>query len=251
MARSRKQAAKLPALAAAILLSLAASYSPAQEQAPTEAQVRAQQEDMEQLKLLFAGAEVMEARKPREAIAGYFDRILAFYEARHRDTKDRIYCARNREEAIYYLTQHVAGKSGTGAIVVGVWCDAHFLKAFALVELGRMADAKASLTSAIAMSPANSQYLSELGHVYQVEKDWSKAMETYQAAEANAALSDPKIRNTHLARAKRGMGYVLIELDRLDEAEAKYRECLEINPDDTMAAGQLDYIRRLRANKGR
>jgi tetratricopeptide (TPR) repeat protein len=48
------------------------------------------------------------------------------------------------------------------------------------------------------------------------------------------------------ARMHRGRGYVLTEMERLDEAEAAYRESLKFEPDNKIAKGELDYILRLR-----
>jgi len=44
----------------------------------------------------------------------------------------------------------------------------------------------------------------------------------------------------------RGVGFALIELNRLDEAEQKYRLCLEIDPQDSIAMNELRYIEKLR-----
>ncbi|RUO76348.1 hypothetical protein [Pseudidiomarina taiwanensis] len=49
-------------------------------------------------------------------------------------------------------------------------------------------------------------------------------------------------------RAKRGIGYSLIEMNNLSEAEQIYLEVLEINPDDEAAQNELEYIRQLRAS---
>jgi Flp pilus assembly protein TadD len=40
----------------------------------------------------------------------------------------------------------------------------------------------------------------------------------------------------------RGMGFVLIERGGLDEAEALFRDCLKLNPDDDHAKKELAYI---------
>jgi hypothetical protein len=44
------------------------------------------------------------------------------------------------------------------------------------------------------------------------------------------------------------VGYVLVELRRLDEAEKKYEQCLKENPKDKKAAAELEYVRRLKPN---
>jgi len=44
----------------------------------------------------------------------------------------------------------------------------------------------------------------------------------------------------------RGLGYTYIELQDLDRAEALYRQSLEIEPGNTTAERELEYIRRQR-----
>ncbi len=67
-----------------------------------------------------------------------------------------------------------------------------------------------------------------------------------QAEEAADTFSPEALKADELARAKRGQGYVLIEIGQLDKAEAKYRECLAINHNDSIALQELEYIKRLR-----
>jgi tetratricopeptide (TPR) repeat protein len=48
------------------------------------------------------------------------------------------------------------------------------------------------------------------------------------------------------ALALRGRGYVLIDLDRLDEAEAAFQESLRLDPDSKIARDELAYLAQLR-----
>jgi len=123
------------------------------------------------------------------------------------------------------------------------------MKAYALVEMGKRVEAMSALKQAIALSPWNSQYLSELGYLYAANKDWNKALETYQAAEEHAALSPDDTKTEELGKARRGVGYVLVELGKLDEAEKKYEQCLKENPKDSKAAAELEYVRQRKAKQ--
>ena len=199
----------------------------------------------DQRKLLEEGASLLRAKRPQQAIS-YFDQIISFYEAKYRDRTEQVYCARARTEVIFYLAKHAKEKK-TNAIVIGVWCDAQYLKAYALVELGRLSDAKAALEAAMVLAPSNSQYLSELGNVYLRERNWPRALEIFHAAEDAAGIWESPAREAHLARAHRGAGYALIELGRLDDAEAKYKQSMAIDPADRNALRQLGYIHQLRA----
>ena len=226
-----------------VLLSIPAGFAGAQDLQQTDAK----REEAEQLKLLEEGAILLKSRRAQEAIPR-FDKVVAFYEAKYGGSTEKIYCARSIAETLFYLTKH-ANEKKTKASVVRVWCDAQFLKAYALVELGRIAEAKTALEAAVVLSPSNSQYLSELGNVYLRERNWQKALDVYQAAEEAAQIAEPQLKQGYLARAHRGAGYALIELDRLDEAEAKYKQSLALDPGDKLAPNQLEYIRQLRAKR--
>src|SRR5262249_33450357 len=70
----------------------------------------------------------------------------------------------------------------------------------------------------------------------------------FQAAEAAAREFSPaEVRTRELSRSMRGVGFVMIELGKLDEAERKFREALQLDPADAGAARELQYIEKLRA----
>lgn len=114
-----------------------------------------------------------------------------------------------------------------------------------MIELGHVDQAKESLKTAVGLSPLNSNYLAEIGHAYQLEKNWDMALEAFQASEEASSFSDPSIKNECLARAWRGMGYVFVEQGELKEAKKKYKQCLELNPNDQKSLAELKYIKGL------
>jgi tetratricopeptide (TPR) repeat protein len=133
--------------------------------------------------------------------------------------------------------------------LTSTWSDAYFMKAYALQDLRRLNDANATLQRALKLSPLNSQYLAELGEIYALEKDWPKAMNAFKEAEDNANLAPDVSRADELARARRGQGYFLVELRKLDEAEEKYQQCIAANPNDSKAKAELDYVREQKAKR--
>jgi tetratricopeptide (TPR) repeat protein len=211
-------------------------------------------EDRTSAQLRSDGTRLIQSGKPNEAI-DYFDKLIARYEARFNDGKTQYFSTRSQAESLIYLLDFsnrktVDGKS-TAKVVSSDWAYAYYLKAYALVETGRLSEAKPSLERALALSPRNSQFLSELGHIYQLEKNWQLAMQTFQLAEAAAKeTSPPKVKDTDLSRAWRGLGYTLTELNRLDEAEKMYRQCLELDKNDAKALNELGYIQDLKARHG-
>lgn len=130
-------------------------------------------------------------------------------------------------------------------------CNAYFLKGFALVDLGRHADALPNFETAIAMDPDNSHYLNEIGEWYKTDRQWEKSLAYFTRASETSDLSldflDDKaeaqrIRNDRSCRAYRGISFNQSELHRWDEARAALKKCLAIYPKDPGSLQELDYI---------
>ena len=105
--------------------------------------------------------------------------------------------------------------------------------------------AVAYLDRGLAIQPGNSWLLSEKGAALNAMRKPAEALATYDAGLAG----DLPIAKTDRALLLRGRGYALIELGRLDEAEAAYRESLTLEPDHGGALHELKYIADLK--KGR
>ncbi len=182
----------------------------------------------------------------REAAIALADQVIAQYRAWYADEHRTLYAAQEAGEALLYLA--MASKEKRDALVVShAWGDAYGLKAYALVELGRLKEAREAIDAAIALSPLNSKYLSELGYLHQLDSQWAEALEVYKrSAEGAEAVAPEEYRKQLVGVALRGQGYALIEMGRLDEAEALYRRCLEIDKEDRKAANEMLYIESLR-----
>jgi tetratricopeptide (TPR) repeat protein len=201
-------------------------------------------------KLIDEARTLLTKKQPQAALANC-DKVIAAFKEHYANTKEKIYCARTSTESLSYLLQAAANSNKLGkkdAIVLSsTWASAYFLKGYALQELDRIADAKSALMEALELSPWNSLYLSELGSIYKLEKNWKEAQKTFDAAEEHAALSPDDLKATELGLARRGQGYVLVELGHLAEAEKKYVQCLKDDPNDKKAAAELEYVRNLKA----
>lgn len=201
--------------------------------------------EAEQQQHVDAAARLLQQGKPAEAIDG-IDKVIAHFEAQRKEKTDLAYCARSPAESLAYLLQ--AAKDKTPASVYGpAWCDAYFLRGYALVELGRTAEARAALERAVRLAPREAHYRSELAELYARDKNWNDALAAFDASAKVAEESvDKERRNAELGRALRGKGFALVELGRLDEAEAMYRRCLEIDPADRKATNELRYVQQRR-----
>jgi len=170
------------------------------------------EEDARLGQVLAAGIGLVKAKRQSEAIFLYYDRVASVYEAKYKDRNTDYYAARSLIELMGYLTK--AAVSNRTAMGVSInWSSAYFLKGYALIDLERPAEARAPLDRALALSPDNAHFLAKL------------------------------------ARAWRGMGYVLIETNRIAEAEILYRKCLELDQNDASAKHELQYIAGLKTRR--
>lgn len=203
--------------------------------------------DGAQWAILAKGVALIEHKQPEQAIKTSFDPVIAAYAAHYANTGFTIYSALTREESLLYVVneaaEHDAGRTRRDAMVVGpAWGYAWFWKGYALGELGDNVAAQAALHEALRLSPNNPHFLSELGYTYIREKRWIEALSTYESADAFALFAMEESRKDERGRAWRGQGYALVELGRYDEAEAKYRACLKLDPKDEKARGELGYV---------
>lgn len=199
-----------------------------------------------QEQVLKDGFDLLMNFDPQAAVAE-FDKLILQCDKQFKDSPQQVYASRSLQETLYYLS--LAGASNTDAIAVDSLCSqALYLKAYANIELDDVDGAEQLLERAIALSPANPTYLSELGHIYHMRSHWQKSLVLFEQAEEFAErFSPPDLQMRELTRAKRGVAYSLIELGNLDAAEQKFNECLVLDPQDEASQRELEYIRSARA----
>jgi tetratricopeptide (TPR) repeat protein len=185
-------------------------------------------------------------QKPSDAIA-LLDKVIAANEGRHQDKTQLLYCARSQEEVLLYMMEAAVAKHNAAALD-STYCDAIFLKGFALIDLGQPAEARKYVERAVSMAPHNAYYRAELAESYKAARDWDKAYALFEQAAGDARQFSPAdAKSFELTRALRGMAFVRSEQGRFDDAEKLIRECLRLNPDDAKAKSELDYIAKQRA----
>jgi tetratricopeptide (TPR) repeat protein len=207
-------------------------------------------EDEAQQQLLERAMQMIKSGQPAEAIAGPIAQVVAHYESGPgKEQGKRHYCARTQVESFVYLAE--AAKDHQDAVVLPqTWADAYFEESSALTDLGRLEESQAALHKALALSPWNSLYLSELGYTYEMQHDNEKALDLFTQAEGATEFSPPEMKNAELAHALRGEGYALTELHRLDEAEARYHQALKLAPNDQKSKNVLQYNEQVREKLG-
>jgi tetratricopeptide (TPR) repeat protein len=188
------------------------------------------------------------AKDPAKAIA-LVEPIIAAQDAAHRKDPRRYYSAGSPTETLAYAG--LGARDGKETVVVGPeWGTANFVKGFALIDLGKSDEARKYLERAVELSPFNAQFLGELGEWHKARHEWPQAYELFQRGEAVANMMPSEDSQKYfLRRALRGQGYVLIEQGKLDQAEALFRRCLQIDPDDAGAKNELNYIAQQRQKR--
>jgi tetratricopeptide (TPR) repeat protein len=144
-----------------------------------------------------------------------------------------------------------AGSNSEGGVEVVTQSNVYPLVALMLgsvaVETQDYRRAIALLDRGLALQPMDRLLLTEKLTAMQGLGQWEEALALADAALASGDL----LLSTHLASLHRKRGFSLIELGRLDEAEAAYRESLMTEPDNAAAKQELEYIAGLRRGRPR
>lgn len=209
-------------------------------------------------KLLADGTNMLAQGNAELAIKNYFEPVNQSFmrQTATAGADDEIYATHSATETDAY-TKKVA-KENEGAAkpvrmvtVDGAWTDALLLKARAQVALNKIKDAKSTLDQASVISPVYPYVWIEFGKIHQAEKDWDKALSAYKTTESYAgAVEDKVVQKQVLATGLRGQAEALIELGRVDEAEALYKRCLKLDPADSAATDGLAKINASRGTAG-
>eukprot|EP01035_Chromulina_nebulosa_P033813 gene33813-45285_t len=175
------------------------------------------------------------------------DTVLDAYQRQYASEKRAIYCSSSTAETLLYMVEAATAKKSAIAIGPGR-CRALFLKAYVLDDGHHFSEAAALLERATAMAPHHAHYLNELGFAYQQQHNWSASDAIYRRADESAEFDSASLK-VERGRAWRGLGYNLVEEGKLDEAEAMYRKCIELDPGDTKSQGELRWIAEQRKRR--
>lgn len=119
---------------------------------------------------------------------------------------------------------------------------AHYFLGFVYVAVSRPADALGVLERGRELEPSNPHFNFEIAQALLRSGQAENAMAFYDAV----SEVGPHVSAAKLAVAKRGRGTALIDLKRLDEAQAAFRESLEHEPESALALNELIYIEQLK-----
>ncbi|MDR2857803.1 MAG: diguanylate cyclase [Novosphingobium sp.] len=176
---------------------------------------------------------------------GIIDKVIAAYETAYRGKA--VLCARDMADAANISLSAMLHKGGKVTIIGPGWCEALFLKGYALVDLNRSIEAEAALARAVAMAPTRAHYLNEYAELWKGRREWHRSYGLFARAYA-ISDQDPKSPDARItARSLRGMGYTKIELGDLDEAERMFHLSQQFDPDNAGVRTELEYIARKKA----
>lgn len=190
-----------------------------------------------------AGMAAIKANNPGKAVE-LMRPVLAEFEKQYAGEKRDIFCAVNPLQSSRYLADAAKAKRDAVAIDAG-WCRAQYVSAYALIDLERLADAQLAFERLVRFAPQNARYLNELAYVFMKQKKWKESLGVYRRAEAAADLSPDRVTEERCLALK-GIGYNQVELGDLTAAEAAYRNCLNIDPEDDDSVRELKYIEEQR-----
>lgn len=194
---------------------------------------------MTQAKLLVLTGKGAQALPILEQVIGENDDLAA-------KEKRRVYSGQTMQMVLSNMMVAAADKKD--AVDYGPsYGEAVFFKGYILIDLGRGGEAAAFLDRAVMLSPSNPQFLCEDASWHARHNESALGLELYKRCEAENSMTDEKAQPHLRAVALRGQGYALIDLDRLDEAESRYRASLELEPDNRVALGDLQVIQQKRA----
>jgi tetratricopeptide (TPR) repeat protein len=149
----------------------------------------------------------------------------------------------DQTEFVHYVTRHKDSIKKRLVWRTSAYPRAHYYLGFLEVKAGNYARAVELLDAGERLEP-NPHFLLEKAQAYlRGFHDHQRAIACYEEVLEQGGEVSSLLR----AVALRGKGFVLIEMDHLDEAEACFRASLHLDPSSQVARNELTYIARLRA----
>lgn len=210
----------------------------------TKTSGKAQLDPADQANQLLAAGKFADAIKLLEP---YVAHAPADWQARvEMPTKISIYYW-DQDYLTHCIVADAIGNKKVDALLGGSYSRAHYMLAYAYLELKDPKNANANLDRALVLEPDAPLVLAEKGTLYQITGNPVAAVSYFQKAIDSKGCKLDR----DLGKSYRGLGISLIDLDKLDEAEKALYTSLKYSPNNKTAIGELNYIDQLRAGKSK
>lgn len=173
------------------------------------------------------------------------EEVLAFCSDKKSSDDTRVFSVTSDAEAKEYLA---TAEPGVLTTFVDHACpSAYKAAAFLSVRAKDSVAAYAYLDRAQALAPHWAEPLAERAYLTGSLGNRAASLEIYRAA---LQLAEKYPSSTYLKPIiLRGIGFALVELDRLDEAQRAFESSLQLEPSSELAKNELIYIQQVRARK--
>jgi len=150
----------------------------------------------------------------------------------------------DQERFLHYVTwQRTQGLADRNITWAGnAYPRAHYYMGFISVKRKQFERAIAFLDKGQTLEPTNPMFVFEKAQALFHSGRKREALALYE----QVTQLSPHVSGHDLARARRGRGFVLVELGDLDGAEAAFVSSLEFEPDNKIALHELRYVQHLR-----
>ena len=186
-------------------------------------------------------SELVVAEKLDEA-AAQARNLRADFEALF-DTKLAQYCFQTKAE----YEEFIQDKQISFEWIDWTYCLTLKAQAFIAAERGQYGDALMQLRTLEVVAPLSAGTLTETAFALGRLQRKDEALALYR----NALVLARKFKSqaAYQPIALRGIGFMLVEVGKLDEAEQAYKDSLQLDPGNKIAESELAYIRQVRARK--
>ena len=149
----------------------------------------------------------------------------------------------DRHELVHYVTWQRQREIGRDVQWIGnAYPRAQFYMGFLRVQNRQYAQAIEYLAQGQQLEPTNPKFKLEIAQALIHSGKREKALALYDEVQEIG----PHVSGRDIAVARRGRGFILVEMGQLDKAEAAFNSSLEIEPSSEIALNELRHIEDLR-----
>jgi CHAT domain-containing protein/tetratricopeptide (TPR) repeat protein len=146
-------------------------------------------------------------------------------------------CFWDKEEFLKFVAENRGNLKSLGWVEMPP-VKAYYWLAYVACEWNDLNRALEHINEGLAFDPSRPQMICEQAYILSGLHRFPEALHAYH----RVASAPEWVADYERARAWRGEGYTLIELNRLDEAERAFKESLKIQPKNENARHELKYI---------